>query len=454
MPAVEQYGVEPIPAELRTAGWRELFAVNFTFFLNPVMYVLGALAVLEGGLPLPWALVAMVAGQALAFAFLVVVAQPGVDEGLPGQVAMRATFGVLGARLLTSPYRVIAATYWFAAQALTGALGFQAIAETMTGHRPPLVPTALAMAVLYAVLAVLGFDVMRWLLRVVLPLSVLAAVVLVSLFVTADDPRYAFGRVLDSPDQQLTWVGFATFVTVMCGSSLTFVTNVADVCRYTPTRRDMRVGLVSSALLAALATTFVGGYVAAASGDTNPFVAAAGLTSSDLVLAALLVAIVVQTIAANLTNVYTAGLSLVNSLPRLGRLWATVAAGAAAVVLSGFPSFIEEAQTWVTHLGNLAAPLTGVVLADYLVRQRGRIDVPALFDPAGRYRYARGVNLSAVLGVAAGVAVYYAVPDGALKVLWGVAVAAVVYLGAWEVELRLVRRGPVAAPASEGTKPR
>ena len=30
MPAVEQYGVEPIPAELRTAGWRELFAVDRT----------------------------------------------------------------------------------------------------------------------------------------------------------------------------------------------------------------------------------------------------------------------------------------------------------------------------------------------------------------------------------------------------------------------------------------
>ena len=55
MPAVEEYGIEPIPLELRTAGWPDLFAVNFTFFLNPVMYVLGALAVLEGGLPLPWA---------------------------------------------------------------------------------------------------------------------------------------------------------------------------------------------------------------------------------------------------------------------------------------------------------------------------------------------------------------------------------------------------------------
>ncbi|HEY7732061.1 MAG TPA: cytosine permease [Gaiellaceae bacterium] len=454
MPAVESYGIEPIPAELRTTRWRDLFAINFTFFLNPVMYVLGALAVLEGGLPLPWAIAAMVAGQALAFALLVVVAQPGVDDGLPGQVAMRAHFGLLGARLLTSPYRMIAATYWFAAQALTGALGFQAIVDAMSGHRLPLVPTALGLAVFYAVLAVLGFDVMRWLLRLVLPLSVAAAAVLVTLFVTADDPRFAPGRVLDSPDQGLTWVGFATFVTVMCGSSLTFVTNIADICRYTPTRRDMRIGLVSSALLTAAATTFVGGYAAAASGDTNPFVAAAGLTSSDLVLAGLLVAIVVQTIAANLTNVYTAGLSLVNSLPRLGRLWATIVAGAAAVVLSGFPSFIEEAQSWITHLGNVGAPLTGVVLADYLVVQRGRLDVSALFDSNGPYRYQGGVNLAAVLGVGVGVAAYYAVPDGAVKILWGIAIAALGYLAAREVGLRIVGPAAVAAPTSEATKQR
>ena len=45
MPSVEEYGVEPIPSELRTTRWRDLFAINFTFFLNPVMYVVGALAV-------------------------------------------------------------------------------------------------------------------------------------------------------------------------------------------------------------------------------------------------------------------------------------------------------------------------------------------------------------------------------------------------------------------------
>ncbi|MGH3064706.1 MAG: purine-cytosine permease family protein [Gaiellaceae bacterium] len=428
MPAVEEFGVEPIPAELRTTGWRDLFAINFTFFLNPVMYLLGAFAVVDGGLPLWWAVAAMVVGQAIAYALLVVIAQPGVDYGLSGQVAMRAHLGFWGARLLSSPYRVIAATYWFAAQALTAALGAQAIVDAMTGHRPRLVPLALLFAIVHATFAVLGFDVMRWLLRVVLPVSLAFSAILIALFLATDDPDYTVSRVFDSPDQSFTWVGFATYVTVMCVASLTLVGNIADFCRYTPTRRDMRVGLAASAISAALVTTFIGGYAAAATGEINPFVAVTDLTSSDLLLALLLVAILVQGLAANITNVYTAGLSLVNTIPRLGRLWATIAAAAAAITLSAFPDFVNHAQSWITHLGNLGAPLTGVVLADYLVVHRQRLDVEGLFDPHGRYRYVKGVNLPAVVAVAIGMAVYYAVPADWVKLVWGLSLGAGAYL--------------------------
>jgi purine-cytosine permease-like protein len=426
---VERYGIEPVPAAERTVGWRDLFAINFTFFLNPVMMVLGALAVLQSGLPLAWAVVATVVGQALAYLALTVVAQPGVDDGLPGQVAMRAPFAELGARALTSPYRVIASTYWFAAQALTAAFGIQAIAVALADVEPPLVPTALAFAVVQAGVAVLGFDVMRWLLRIVLPLSVASAAVLLGIWLASDDPAYAVDRVLSSPEQELTWVGFATVVTVMCGSSLTLVTNIADLTRYTRSRRDMRIGLVTSTLLATAATTFIGAVFAVGSGETNPFVAAADLTTSDVVLVVLVVAVVVQTFAANLTNVYTAGLSLVASLPALGRLRATVLVGLAAVGLSAFPSLIEEAQSWITHLGNLAAPITGVVLADYLVLRHGRLDVPALYAPPARALAGR-VDVVALAAVALGTVAYSLVPDGLVKVVWGAAVAGLALLAA------------------------
>jgi NCS1 nucleoside transporter family len=428
MPAVEGYGVEPIPRDLRTVGWRDLFAINFTFFLNPVMYVLGALAVAQGGLPLWWAVAAMVTGQALAFAVLVIVAEVGVDHGLPGQVALRATLGFWGARLLSSPYRVVAATYWFAAQALTSAYGFQAIVQAMSGHRLPLVPVALGLAALHAVLALLGFDVMRYVLRVLLPLSLALSGVLLALYLRADDPRFSLHRVFRSPDQHVTWVGFATYVTVMCGASLTLVTNVADVCRYTRSRRDMRIGLFGSAVTSAFVTTFVGGYAAAATGESNPFVAVAALTHADVVLGVVLAAIVVQSLAANVTNVYTAGLSLVNSAPALGRFRASLLVAAASITLSAFPGFVDHAQRWIVHLGNVAAPLAGVILADYLVVRRRRVDVSALYEPHGLYRYIRGTNLAAVAATAVAVGAYYALPHAAVKVVWGMAVGAVAYV--------------------------
>jgi len=448
VPAVEEFGVEPIPAELRTVGWRDLFAINFTFFLNPVMYLLGAFAVVDGHLPLPWAVLATLTGQALAYACLVVVAQPGVDYGVPGQVAMRANLGFWGSRLLSSPYRVVAATYWFAAQALTGALGIQALVEAMTGTHLDLVPIALCLAVFHAALAVLGFDVMRWLLRIVLPVSLAFTAILLGLFLATDNPQFGLHRVLASPQQHLTWVGFATYVTVMAGSSLTLVGNIADFCRYTPTRRDMRIGLGASALLATALTTFVGGYAAAATGATNPFVAVADLTSSNLLLLLLMAAIVVQGIAANITNVYTAGLSLVNTAPVLGRVRATILVAIAAVTLSAFPDFVDHAQRWITHLGNVAAPLTGVVLADYVVRKHCRLDVEALFDPDGRYRYFNGVNVEAVLAVAGAVAVYYAVPAAWVKVVVGLAAGAGFYL------FLVWAHGLARQPAAEAPLPR
>jgi len=451
VPAVEEYGVEPIPAELRTAGWRDLFAINFTFFLNPVMYVLGAIAVAGFGLPLWWAVLAMVLGQALAYAVMIPIAEVGVDYGLTGQVAARASLGFWGARLLSSPYRVIAATYWFAAQAIAAGYAIQAVVQAMGGGKPPLIPIALAVAAFHATLAVLGFDVMRWLLRVVLPISLVFVGVIVSLYVSTGDPKFEVGRVFDSPDQHLTWVGFAGAVTLMAGSTLTLVTSVADFCRYTPTRRDVRIGLAGSAVAAVLVDTFIGGYAAAATGETNPFVAVADLTSSKALLAILLVAIVVQGISANIGNVYTAGLSLVNTLPILGRLRATLLVAAAAVGLSAAPDVIDSAQRWIVHLGNVAAPLAAVMLVDYVFVKRRRIEIEALFDPNGPYRYLNGVNVPAFVAVAAGVGLYYSLSHSWLKIAWGLGAAALTYL----VSLRLLAYtlAPTVASSQRSSSP-
>ncbi len=441
---VERFGVEPIPEGHRTVGWVDLFSIIFSFHLNPVMYLLGALAVTAGGLPLWWAVGAITLGQALCWLCLIPVARAGVDDGLPGQVAMRATFGILGARSLTSPYRMIAATYWFAVQALACALGVQALAEGLVGSSPPLVPVAVCVGFVQALLAVAGFDTFRFVVRLMLPAMVAFTGVIITFYVTTDEPAFAVGRVFDSPEQAYTWAGFATFVTVIWGAGLTNVTNIADFCRYARSRRDMRVGFFSGAVLSALVTSFVGAYAAVATGESNPFVAIIELTGNPVVLVLLLLAIVGQSTGANIPNIYTAGMSLVNAIPALGRFAATVLVGAFGVGLAAFPGFVNEAQDWISHLGNVATPLAGVILADYVLLKRWTIDVPSLFERNGRYRYLGGLNPAAIGAVAIGVILYYLLPDSSVKAAWGVAAGAGAYLALARVEANV---WPALAPS-------
>jgi len=43
------------------------------------------------------------------------------------------------------------------------------------------------------------------------------------------------------------------------------------------------------------------------------------------------------------------------------------------------------------------APMAGIIAADYWLVKRRNIDVPALYDPYGRYRYWYGINWQALL---------------------------------------------------------
>ena len=323
---------------------------------------------------------------------------------------------------------MIAATYWFAAQAIAAAYAIQAVVQAMGAGKPPLVPVALAVAVFQATLAVLGFDVMRWLLRVVLPLS---------LALRRGDGRAVrlHGRPEVRRRTRVRLARPAPHLGRVRGRGhadgrldLTLVTSVADFCRYTPTRRDVRIGLTASALAAALVDTFIGGYAAAATGETNPFVAVADLTTSKVLLALLLVAIVVQGISANIGNVYTAGLSLVNTLPVLGRLRATIIVAVAAVGLSAAPDVIDSAHAGSSTSGTSRRRSQAVMLVDYVVVKRRQIDVKGLFDPNGPYRYLNGINVAAFAAIASGVALYYALPQSWLKIAWGLGAAAAVYL--------------------------
>ena len=118
----------------------------------------------------------------------------------------------------------------------------------------------------------------------------------------------------------------------------------------------------------------------------------------------------------------------------------------AAVVLSAFPSFIEP-RAVLDHPSRQRrrAPHRGHP-GRLSRRQARRIDVDGLFDPHGPYRYLNGVNVAALVAIAAGAGAYYVVPSSWVKVVWGVGVGAAVYLAIIAVE-----RAVTAQPAREAS---
>jgi purine-cytosine permease-like protein len=341
---------------------------------------------------------------------------------------MRATFGQWGSRGFISPYRVVAVTYWFAAQALAAAIGVRAIVDVLTGYDVGFVPASLAVAAIAAMLAIIGFDALRYFVRIVLPLTVIAVVVMIVLFVTTEDPAYSTTEVLGSNELTFTWLGFSVFMTAIWGGQLTSLLSAADLGRYARSKAHMRVGIVAGTTAGAFVAAWVGAYAAAAAEkEPSAFAAAATLTQQKTLLAFLLLVVLANTISVNVLNLYQGGLALVNSLPRTGRFVSTLLVSIPAVAFAAATELIRDAEEWFIHLGNVAAPIAGVVLVDYVLLKRMRIDVAALFTRDGRYRYVAGVNPAAAVALVVGVAVYYAVPDSWLKVAWGIVVAGAVY---------------------------
>ena len=92
---VEQFGIEPVPPELKTVRWYDIFSIIFGFALNPGSMLVGGMAVVSG-LSFVGAVGAITCGVLLATIAYTIMATVGVDYGLPGQVSTRMVYGLRG----------------------------------------------------------------------------------------------------------------------------------------------------------------------------------------------------------------------------------------------------------------------------------------------------------------------------------------------------------------------
>ena len=409
---MEQFGLEAIPPELKTVRWYDLFLIVVNFLINPATILIGGMSV-AAGLSFWAAVVAQTAGCLIAFAAYIAMATIGVDYGLPGQVATRMTFGIRGAKCVPSLLRIIASTYWFAFQTIASSLVIVELLDRLSPRHHSVLLVSVIFGLLQIVVAVWGYGSLKILSRVAFPCKVVLLILLWATLVHFGPADFQLRHVVQYRGTAgWKWSIFVVWLNSMTTGWIVMVTDAADFCRYSRSRVDMWLGTALAAFSGCVLCTFLGAYAAAATAGKTPsfFVLVANTSPSHWTLLAVFVVIVLDNWTINVLNLYTGGLSLANIFESIGRFWTTLAVGIVSVVLAAFPSVVSGYLQYSVSIGNMIAPVAGILLADYLFVRQRRVDVAALYLRQGPYWYWQGFNPVAVGWTLLGLWIYLVIP--------------------------------------------
>lgn len=105
------------------------------------------------------------------------------------------------------------------------------------------------------------------------------------------------------------------------------------------------------------------------------------------------------------TNITANSISAANDLTVLFPRWVNIRRGCMiAAVVAGWVmvpwKILSSATTFLSFMSGYSvflAPIAGIMVADFWLVKRRHIDLPALYDPRGRYRYYKGCNWRAAV---------------------------------------------------------
>lgn len=409
---VEQYGIEQVPEKDRTVKWYDIFFMVINFLMNPGMILIGGVAV-ASGLSFWAAIASVVLGIVVAFGAYLVMATIGVDYGVSGAVATRTVYGLKGSKYAVSLFRALTAIYWFSIQTIVGAAAIVVVINKLFHTEVSVVTVSLIFAVFQIVVATFGYNWLKFLSRVAMPVKLIGLVFICYLFMTYDDPNYAVTKVFGY-EGTVGW-GWGVFIVSLNSVTaiwLSMTTDAADFCRYSRTRVDMWIGTMAAACIGTFTSAFLGAYSAAATLGSVPngLEGAANIANSGIALFIILLVVVLDNWTINVLNIYTGSLSVVNMIPRLGRFWATLLVSFIGVGMSIFPGMLDKLQETMTISGIFYAPLAAVVITDYVFVKKGKLVVDQLFDEKGIYQYSNGWNIPAIIWTIIGFAIYQYTP--------------------------------------------
>jgi NCS1 nucleoside transporter family len=420
---VDVHSIEPIPeADKDSTGPQQMW-IWAGANIAPINWALGALGiVLKLGL---WETIAVIVlgnlvGCAIFSAFTVMGHKTGVNQ----MVLQRSAFGRRGAYLPSALMFLmtlgwIGVNTYFPVKIAVAILGQFGIGDTWLTN---LVVCTVVM-VIQVLIGLYGFYAIRTFEKYTVPVTV---VIMVLMSVLAWTRPGVVNWQLTTTLPPAAHLAMLTLLmtAIGVGWGISWVTWASDYSRFVPRTVSSKavfwysyVGMfVPTVWLAILGAT-----LASVTQDTDPakmVSAVFGGITSILVLLMVLHG----PIATNILNVYSAALAALSMGLRLSRTAMALIAGVVGYLVTIYfvfqPSFAQAFDNWMISLLLWMSPWAGIVLTDFFLVRKGRIDVDDLYREPERSGYG-DVNWGTIVAFVVGLVAGWSVEQGLVPALKG-----------------------------------
>ena len=432
-PILHNPDLEPATRDERTWSKWNLAALWVAMSISIPTYLLAGYLVADG---MNWwqAMLAILIGNLLVLVPMILNGHAGTKYGIPFPVFARASFGVYGTHI-PSIARALVACGWFGIQTYIGGeaisvmIGLMWEGWTTLGGEATFIGLSLTSWISFMLFWAMniwfvwkGHESIKWLENLAAPF--LIAIGLALLWWAVSEAG-GFGVLLEessalveqeSEETGLSWMllVFLPGVTAMVGFWATLSLNIPDFTRYCENQREQMIGQALGLPTTMVFFSFISVVVTSATiivfgeaiWDPIELVELIAGDSGFLLAFLAMLALAVATLSTNIAaNVVAPANSFSNAFPKLISFrTGGVIAGVIGILICPW-LLIDELGAFLVAYSGLLGPVGGILIADYWLIRKTNLDVNALYDSQGAYRYHRGFNWKGVIALVVGIAV-------------------------------------------------
>lgn len=358
-------------------------------------YSLGATGI-QGGFDLTTVMLTILLANLAIGTLMLATSDIGTEHGLSFAVYLRAPFGIHGTHL-PAVSRGIVAAMWFGIQTYLGALALNGIGEYFLGFSNWML--------WYGLFALVQMANTMMGIKSVERLASLAAPAIIAISVWMYFTLEGVAETQGINIWTFNAVGEASLIVLFIANMSfwsTLAIDIPNLTRFVKTRTGARSFLgrnraIFLAQLIALPVTQamiagIGAISFIATGNWNPIEVIQGDAQGAALLILLVLVVLAQWSTNNSANLIPAALTFVNLAPRvINYRIAVVIAGVVGTLC--FPwQILNNLFVFLGYYGAFLSAIGGIMVADYYLIRRRRVNVPALYDSEGQYRYLHGFN--------------------------------------------------------------